>query len=150
MTQPRVRANIRAFLNLIENGSAQAEHKLEVLLDQLACARHEIAKVMDAGEDPDLPKKDYDETLALVKTQFAGFGYYNVSEILGDMHEPGSLVGDAGSDVVHIYTELDAVEQLWRSQGEKKALGHFAATFDLHWGGHLRWLQVYLLELRRG
>ena len=150
MTQPRVRANVRALLNLIENGSEQAEHKLELLLDQLACARHEVAKVMEVGDDPELPKKDYDETLALVKKRFAGFGYYNVSEVLGDMHEPGSLVGDAASDVVHIYTELDAVEQLWRSEGEERALGYFAATFDLHWGGHLRWLQVYLFERRRG
>jgi hypothetical protein len=145
----RLRTTVRAFLNLIENGSDQPDPKLALLLDQLALARHGVADPAEPDEGGGLQRKEYEQALSLVKLRFPEFGYYKVTEVLGDVHDPGALIGDAASDIVHIYTELDVVEQIWSKDGERAATGYFASTFDMHWGGHLRWLQVYLHELRR-
>ena len=54
--------------------------------------------------------------------------------------------GDAIDDLADIYGDLEVFDGIWVSRGPDAALAALSATYEAHWGMHLRELQLYLFQ----
>jgi len=144
VTRDEIRLAIGSFIALLQDrvlDDDEASQTLPLLLDTLASASRWFP---DSGlEYVTAPITPYDERRQLAAERFPGLGLYNTVPIapVGDA-EPE--VGDAIDDLADIYGDLEVFDQLWTTDGPEAAMLAVSATFDAHWGAHLRDLQHYL------
>lgn len=145
-----VRQLVGDFLDLVRDGERPGNVAvLARLLDRLALAQHTELESFDDADHPDPPAWPYDERRQQAESSFPQLGYYNVA--LDVAAVPGTsacAVGDAIDDIADIAGDLADVRWCFEHTSEADALWHFRALYDLHWGKHLRRLQLYLHERR--
>ncbi len=144
MTRDEIRSAVAVFIELVRDEILtcdEAELTLPLVLDTLALAARELP-------DPDhqyvqASAAPYEATRELVAARFPNLGLYNTVQPL----PVGGVeieTGDAIDDLADIYGDLAIFESQWRSQGPDAALRTLSANYDIHWGRHLRELQLYL------
>jgi hypothetical protein len=103
----------------------------------------------DETEYPESPVRDYSRWRELIGKRFQNFGYYNTPiTISTGVGESEMGTGDAIDDLADIANELLEILWLWENTSENNALWHFRLSYEVHWGSHLRSLQMYLHALR--
>ena len=151
MTRDELKSTIDDFLLLIEKGSESVEineAQLKLLLDKLAMAQHFASYVFDEKEYSEPPKRAAGDVLVLVKKRFPNYGYYNVAEdVINNVGGSTVIVGDALDDITDIALDLFESKWRWENNSVEDGLWHFKNHFEIHWGRHLRELQLYLLNL---
>ena len=85
----------------------------------------------------------YEERRELVSRRFPNSGYYN-SVSPEPIAEAEVETGDAIDDLADIFGDLEDFDAHWQEAGPDAALSGLAASYEVHWGGHLRSLQLYL------
>lgn len=152
MAQEDIYKTILAYIDLIEIGQANIEENLSVLeitLDKLALASRYIFFDFDEKEYPDSPRADYNHLRQLAVERFPNFGLYNMPEVFIDkIAQTEVVVGDALDDVVDIAIDLYEVVWRWHNTTSQDALWYYQFGYNSHWGEHLRWLQLYIYNLK--
>lgn len=150
MTRDEVKKTIVRFIEFIEDtkeSGRECEDQLALYLDQLAMSIHFNKVAHDKLYEADPPRKDYKEDNVLVVKKFPDFGYYNVVlNVIEKVGEPEYATGDAIDDIADIYGDLKEVIWRWENNSPEDALYHHQFLFRIHWGLHLRNLQLYLIE----
>jgi hypothetical protein len=133
----------RRFLSLLDEGEAPSVLELAKALDELAIAYHQAPDVEPADDDSDPPREDYRARYPRLGKRFPNLGYYAVADPTEPINDE-PLVGDAIDDLSDIAADLEEV--LWRLEnvGADDAHWYFRMLFEIHWGRHLRELQLYL------
>ena len=153
MNRDEIKQTVEDFLFLIEKGCGSAEEneaKLKLLLDKLALAQHFATCRFDKKNYADAPQSAYEDLRKLVTTQFPNYGHYNVAEdVTQKIGESIAIVGDAIDDIADIAGDLYETKWRWNNNSPEDGLWHFKNNFEMHWGEHLRELQIYLLNLKR-
>ena len=153
MDKREIRNAVVDVLDLIENERRDAEDNvtsLEHALDKLALARHYLRYKFDEGDYPDPPGKNYDKVREIVNQRFPGFGFYNVVlDVAENLTKTKMVVGDAIDDLTDIVIELYNVIWCWENTSEADALWRFETMYKIHWGEHLRKLQLYIHDFKR-
>ncbi len=146
-----IHQTIHNFLSLIDQGlptSEENEKSLVRLLDQLALAAHDLKFDFDEKDYPDAPNRDQNQLRALVSARFPNYGFYNLPERISiGTGESGCVVADAIDDIIDIANDLYDVDWRWHNTNQDDALWSFEESFENHWSGHLRGLQLYLQHL---
>jgi len=151
MNRDEIKQVIDDFLLLVEKGcesSEENETKLKLLLDKLAMAQHFATYEFDEKDYPEAPKKATGDILAFVKKRFPNYGYYNVAEdVIKNVGKGTTMVGDATDDITDIALDLIETKWCWENNSVEDGVWHFKNHFEMHWGRHLRELQLYLINL---
>lgn len=120
-------------------------------LNLIALCYDSIDFKYDDTEYPESPEYDYKSHYNKVKNNFPIFGNYNtVADISRNINKTTIVVGDSVDDLTEILIEIKTVLWLWENTSVSNALWQFKNMYDLHWGSHLRNLQIYLFELEKG
>lgn len=148
-------AAVEAFLHFVGKPQPVAPADLrEVvrLLDALAMARHACPSAESPDDDGLEPAANEpgEARRKRLCVRFPGLGYYDIlhpSPVDILCSEPG--LGDAIDDLLDIEDELRTA--LWyRDHGQAGEGERFLAwSFDVHWGQHLRDLQLFLHAVTR-
>jgi hypothetical protein len=143
MSDTLTTASVRHFLSLLRDGDPPSEVALSKALDELALAYHNTPACQPSDADIEAPRSEDQERAAWLRNRFPTLGHYAVSdptEIVTDK----PLVGDAIDDLADIAGDLEEV--LWRFEhvSVDEAHWYFRMLFEIHWGRHLRELQLYL------
>jgi hypothetical protein len=153
MKQDEIREPAAEFVDLVEagKGSIEAnEQALAVTLDRLALAYHLYEKRFDNTSYPDPPQTEYTRLIALARSRFPNYGYYNVpDEVSTNLEKSRIIVADAIDDITGIAGDMHAFLWRWENSSEMDAVWHFKFGYEHHWGAHLRGLQFYLYYLQR-
>lgn len=147
-----LRALVERFLLFVFEGNESqqaAESRLERLLDELACAHHDVSFDHDDSAYPDPPDQDFQKLYAIVAHRFPAIGLYNVALSMLEVGEAVMGVGDAVDDLTDIVKDLMEVAWRFENTSTADALWHFDFLYRIHWGEHLRDLQRFLHESRR-
>ena len=133
---------VRRFIEFVLERPGSSLAELEYILDELALSYHTTptAEPSDVDRDPPgYPPGLYQE----VGKRFPELGYFAVADpaVVVDEEPVTSDAVDDLSDIVR-----DLLEVLWRYEniGLDDAHWHFRLLHDIHWGQHLRELQLYL------
>jgi Domain of unknown function (DUF5063) len=150
-TLEEVRDTVFQFITLIEGNSQQevtVVHKLNFLLDQLACICSSIVNDLDNESSLEAPRKDYKQLRGQIASLFPSFGYYNLPvSVTKNIAQTQLEIGDAIDDLTDIAIEIYEVAWLWKNSSHQSALAQLTRTYFLHWQGHLRSLQYYIYSL---
>lgn len=121
--------------------------RLRLVLDQLALAYDLSKDVFDEQVFPTPVPGDYKALNTRFAAAFPGLGLYSAAlDPLTPEAGPEVTMGDALDDLTDIARDMQEV--LDRSAfSVDDAIWHFRFGYTSHWGRHLRWLQLYLLEL---
>jgi hypothetical protein len=141
------------FLELLKKGDSNipAEtESLELALDKLALIYHYVGDVSDdENEYSKSYNREYFRWREIFGRRFPNLGYYNIpSTISVKIGEAEIHTGDALDDLADIATELSEFIWRWQNNSENNALWHFRLSYEIHWGSHLRSLQMYLNALQ--
>jgi len=141
---------VNEFVNYVLNEDTQIRDLEELirLLDKLAFATHFIKANFDEKEYPDAPENNYEEIYKKISKRFPALGYYNIAGNISDrISECDLQVGDAIDDITDIVGDLKEVLWCFDNTSESDALWRYVNGFKMHWGRHLRELQLYLYDL---
>jgi hypothetical protein len=154
MKHDEIRDATSSYLALLSDDAIDGEaleDRLSVVLDNLAVATHNAEYTFDERDYPDPPKREYADVRSIVTRRFPELGTYNVpASITTDIATAACNVGDAIDDLTDIALELFEVE--WRLQHTSRddAIWFFKNNFVMHWGQHLRSLQLCLHARKHG
>lgn len=134
---------VRQFLELLKEGDPPSLIQLSKALDKLAVAYHETPVGDPTEDDVDCPRDDWKARYKTLASRFPDLGYYGVADPL-EVPNTEPMTGDAIDDLADIAGDLEEV--LWRFERDGADEGHwyFRMLFEIHWGRHLRELQLYL------
>lgn len=129
-------------------GDRRDRARLMAVLDRLAAAR---AVCVSAAHPTPAPAPGdglgYRLRRERVAARFPDLGLYaTVEPVLSGVPED-PMVGDAIDDLVDVWTELERVAWYLVRGGPGDAARYYAWSYDVHWGRHLRELQLYLHAL---
>jgi len=144
-------SSVVSFLESLEsNNNENSIESLEFALDKLALCRHFIGEITDDKKEyPESQNRDYLQWRKIIEKRYPDFGFYNVSsEVSEKIGEAELLIGDAIDDLSDIANELSDFIWRWKNNSENNALWHFCYSYEIHWGSHLRCLQMYLHALK--
>jgi len=144
-------SSVLDFLELPKNKSSNSSiESLELALDKLALIYHFIGENPDDGHEyPEPPNRDYSGWREIIVKNFPKFGFYNIPSTISERIGEAELhMGDAVDDLADIANELSDFVWRWENNGENNALWHFRYSYEIHWGSHLRSLQMYLHALK--
>ena len=138
---------ISGFLKVVLYDEPPSVADLSRSLDVLALAYHDTPRGDPVDNDTEAPAEDYLQdylrTLKIVRRRFPDLGYYGVVDPL-ELKAEEWLCGDAGDDLSDIIGDLTKVKWRHDAFGIEDAHWHFRFLFEIHWGRHLRELQMYL------
>jgi hypothetical protein len=148
-----IHSSVLNFLEMLENGESKGSPKMESLelaLDKLALILQYVGDISDdAKEYSEAPDRNYSRWRELSTKCFPSLGYYNIpSKISVSVGEAEIHTGDAIDDLADIASELSEFVWRWQNHSENDALWHLQFSYESHWAGHLRSLQLYLHALR--
>lgn len=154
MTRADIHKAITDYLSIFDGNGESPEtrkERLVIALDRLALAYHFSAWDFDAADYPDAPKSDFHDFRDVTVSLFPDLGYYNIAtDNSVNIGQTTLGVGNAVNDVAEIADDMLEVKWLWENTSVENALWQFRWGYENHWGAHLRYLQLYLLELGRG
>jgi hypothetical protein len=133
-------------------GTCRDHARLMTVLDRLAAARAACASAAHPAHAPGSEDGlgdglGYKLRRQRVAARFPELGLYaTVEPVLSGLPED-PMVGDAIDDLVDVWTELERVAWYLVRGGPEDAARYFAWSYDVHWGRHLRELQLYLHAL---
>jgi len=114
-------------------------------LDGLAAARWPCSS---SEYDADFEEEDGDsdrDRRALVAARYPWCDYYAAAHSAFDAPDRVEVtIGDAVDDLADIMYELRRVERRRHERGAVDAAAYYQWSFQIHWGRHLRDLQLYL------
>ncbi|HVZ30658.1 MAG TPA: hypothetical protein VG839_09710 [Asticcacaulis sp.] len=117
-------------------------------LDELAVgASHPLAYAFDHGDYDEPPAISYQKLYAQIADNFPELKYYHVAATDGTASD---LISDPWNDIADIYIDLHEVHWRLKNTSAADALLHLHNSFRIHWGLHLRQLQLYLHEFQNG
>ena len=146
-----IHSSILHFLELLKNENINRSiESLELALDKLAVIYHFIGEIPDdETEYPESPNPDYSRWREIIAKHFPKFGLYNIpSTISKNIGEAKLHTGDAIDDLADIANELSDFVWRWENNSENNALWHLRYGYEIHWGSHLRSLQMYLRAIK--
>jgi hypothetical protein len=148
MTKEECISIVREFLALFDGHSIKDDEQvLERVLDRLAVAQVLVETDFDGSDWPDPPNIDYPTRREMAARRFPRLGHYNIAdEVCGEPGKSKVNVGDALDDLADIFGDLADVVWLWEHASKEAAIWDFKSSYRLHWGGHLRGLQLFLYE----
>lgn len=139
---------IENFLSYVFESNPILDSELTELiahLDRLALAVANSNYVFDETDYPDAPDSNYKETYEKVSKRFPMLGYYNcVIDVSINISSTDFSLGDAIDDIADIVGDLERVLWCFKNTSENDALWNLHNNFNIHWGRHLRDLQLYL------
>ncbi len=140
-----IRLIIDRYLSLVRGENPEAsESTLQLLLDRLALATHELLAESNSHPSAGLDCGCYQEWHLRAKTAFPGLGCYNsVRPVSARVGAATLVVADAINDIADIAVDLEEVARCW-DHDPTDGLWHLENTFRYHWGERLRSLQLYL------
>ncbi len=145
---PQIRQSIVDFIEVVSADTYDRKRRLSRLvqtLDNLVATVHVVEFTYDRTENPEAPTLDYQQLYATIGKRFPDLGYYNIADPIAQRIGEGQVVvGDGIDDIVDIFKELSEVLWLWENTSANDALWHLTWSFRVHWGMHLRSLQLYL------
>ncbi len=145
---------LKSFLVNVEESPLSMEDATVIIgqkLNLLALCYDSIDFKYDDTEYPDSPEFDYQFHYNKIKRNFPYFGFYNtVADISVNLNKTTIVIGDSIDDITDILIEIKTVLWLWDNTSVQNALWQFKTLYDLHWGSHLKNLQVYLFEFEQG
>jgi hypothetical protein len=137
--------NYLAILTSDEGEETDRIKKLILSLDELALLSHKVNATFDDRDYPDPPARDYEADYQSIGKLFPSLGYYNVAlDVSENIGQASLAIGDATDDIVDIAGDLKEVLWYFKNTSEQDALFNFQFLFGIHWGRHLRYLQLYL------
>ena len=142
-----IHSSVFNFLKLLNNKcNENSIEPLELALDKLALIYHFIGEVPDdENEYPEPPNRDYSGWREKIAKNFPKFGFYNIPSTISEKIGEAELhIGDAIDDLADIANELSDFVWRWENNSENNALWHLRYSYEIHWGSHLRSLQMYL------
>jgi hypothetical protein len=152
MNRAAIYEAIQGYLKIMD-GSGASEDRLDELalaLDRLALAYH-FAHCEFEDSDLDAPRDDYAELRRRASALIADPSPYNmVLDVSVNIGETEIGVGDTIDDLADIASDMQKVLWLWDHASVEIALWEFRWGYENHWGEHLRYLQLYLWESKRG
>jgi hypothetical protein len=146
-----IHSSVLGFLELLKNeNSANSIGSLEFALDKLALLYHYVGEIPDDEKEyPESSNRDYPEWREIITKRFPHFGFYNIpSTISENIGEAELHTGDAIDDLADIANELSDFVWRWKNNSENNALWHLRFSYEIHWGSHLRSLQMYLHAIK--
>ncbi len=144
-------SSVLDFLELLKNESSNSSIEfLELALDKLALIYHFCTEVPDDENEYSEPlNRDYSEWREIIVKNFPNFGFYNIPNTISEKIGEAKLqTGDAVDNLADIANELSDFVWRWKINGENNALRNFRYSYEIHWGSHLRSLQMYLHALK--
>jgi hypothetical protein len=144
-------SSVLDFLELLKNESSNRSiESLEVALDKLAVIYHFVGEIpYDENKYPESSNRDYSEWRELIAKNFPKFGFYNIPSTVSEKIGEAELhTGDAIDDLADIANELSDFVWRWENNSENNALWHLRYSYEIHWGSHLRSLQMYLHAIK--
>ncbi|MDZ4722517.1 MAG: hypothetical protein SGI97_01180 [candidate division Zixibacteria bacterium] len=154
VTKQEFSTTITSFLDLIEQESdilTGNERELSNLLDNLAVLYHRLTAYSKEYSPSDTPRRDQNALRKLITRRFPSFGRYQVSSSVTATPTPAIIeIGDSIDDILDITNELYSVNWLLLHNGIEEAAEYFVVSYDIHWGEHLRTLQLYIYCIKRG
>ena len=148
MSSPPLIAVVRSYLDLLEQGTADASiAALAEALDRLALACHAIGEA-EPVDEASAPRSDYQAYRRLAEQRFPDLGYYNDAPILrADIGTAQLDIADAIDDLADIACELAEVRWLWEHAGPGAAAWQYKFSYQTHFGRHLHSLRRYVHDL---
>lgn len=149
MNTTQIKATLEAFVARILDESAASIDAAELAraLDTVAYAVSQLDMVGDEFPYRDTPDGDETALRVAIARRFPSLGLYNmVADISENIGETACVIGDAIDDMVDITREIQSA--LWRfaHTSEADATWHLVFSYRMHWGHHLRHLQLYLQD----
>jgi len=115
------------------------------ILDELAIRTHNQSGIFTDTEGEDEPRLDYQDTYKTLTQHFTDYSYYSTVLDINDLTKTDNLAaGDPLDDLTDIAVDLSEVLSIAQKYGEVAGQYAFVDSYHLHWGFHLRQLQVYL------
>ena len=115
------------------------------ILDELAIRTHDQSGIFPDTEGEDKPRLDYQSTYKVLTEHFPDYNYYNTVLDINDLTKTDNLAaGDSLDDLVDIAVDLSEVLNIVQKYGEAAGQYAFVDSYRIHWGFHLRQLQIYL------
>lgn len=144
-------ASVLELLKLDGHYDNHREKELARLLDALAMIYHRLDRFATDYVPSNAPQKDQGFLRENIEKAFPRLGFYHKSTGMSKPDEIPELVrGDAIDDLMDICNELSAAKHVQSEQGISAAAAYFKVSFEIHWGEHLRYLQLYLYNRSRG
>jgi len=146
MSASGIRAILQGFVSYVTEPGVKDDAELLRFCDQIACAIHDVHFESDNRDHPEAPTDDYGERRKTISGLFPHYGYYCLSTGRTHGFEKNDPVGDAIDDLADLSRDFEEV--LWRFEhtSSDDALWYFQFMYGLHWGEHLRSLQLYLFR----
>ncbi len=115
------------------------------ILDQLAIRTHDKSGIIPENEGEDVVRLDYQDTYKSLTQHFPDYSYYSAVLDINDAVKDDNLAAaDPLDDLADIAVDLAAVIAVSEKYGEAAGQYAFVESYRIHWGYHLRQLQVYL------
>ncbi len=115
------------------------------ILDELAIRVHDLSGIFIDTESEDEPRLDYQDTYKILTQHFPDYRYYSTVLDINDPAKTDNLAaGDPLDDLADIAVDLSDVLDVAKKFGEAAGQYAFVDSYHIHWGFHLRQLQVYL------
>ena len=129
-------------------GREEDHRRLSRLLDRLASARGGCPSA--AHPEGTVPRAGEGHRRSRLAARFPELGYYatvDPLEVPAEQPTADDAIGDAIGDLMDIQGALLTVARHLVHGGPEEAARYFAWSHDVHWGRHLRELQLYLHAL---
>lgn len=115
------------------------------ILDELAIRVHDLSGIFIDTESEDEPRLDYQDTYKILMQHFSDYRYYSTVLDINDPAKTDNLaVGDPLDDLADIAVDLSDVLGVAKKFGEAAGQYAFVDSYHIHWGYHLRQLQLFL------
>lgn len=144
-------AAVLELLTLDDRFDTQREKELSRLLDALTLTYHRLDRFATDYVPSNAPQVHQGFLRENIEKAFPRLGYYHKASGMSKPEEiPEMTRGDAIDDLMDICNELSAARHVKNEQGISAAANYFKVSYEIHWGEHLRYLQLYLYNRSRG
>ncbi|MFT4074931.1 MAG: DUF5063 domain-containing protein [Asticcacaulis sp.] len=115
------------------------------ILDALAVRTHEQSVIFAGSEEEDESRLNYQDTYKILTQHFPDYSDYStVLDINNPAKTDNLAAGDPLDDLADIAVDLSEVLSIAKKYGEAAGQYAFVDSYRIHWGYHLRQLQMYL------
>ena len=115
------------------------------ILDELAIRTHDHSGIFVDDEGEDDSRLDYQDIYKTLTQHFTDYNYYNTVLDINELARTDNLaVGDSLDDLADMAVDLSEVLSVIQKFGEAEGQYAFVDSYRIHWGYHLRQLQIYL------
>lgn len=139
-----IKAVLQRFVRYVTEPGEKEDAALLELCDRILVAYHDVNYTFDDHNYPDAPKEEYASRRDKISALFPNYGYYCLTSSQMEVFEPDAMVGDAIDDLADLSQDFEEILWCFEHTSVDDALWHFQNGYWLHWGRHMRELQLYL------